>query len=89
MTEDVPHLEQACTRFNQIGRRIVPQVVLREISDACQFPECAETAAQVFVRLSDLVIEEQVFPTFLPSSGDELGNSFVGNFNQRNPIDTT
>jgi hypothetical protein len=34
MTEDVPHLDQASSRLDHVGRRIVPQVVPFEIGYA-------------------------------------------------------
>src|SRR5262245_21093138 len=85
MTEDIPHLDQTRSRFDHIGRRIVPQVMPLEISYARLLHERAETAAQPFVWPTGLGIEEQILRPFLFGPGDETGNRFVSNFIQRNP----
>src|SRR5215510_14356947 len=85
MTEDVPHLDQTRPRFDHIGRRIVPQVMPPEICYTRLLHERAETAAQPFVWLPGLWVEEQILCPFFFGSGDETGNHFVSNFIQRNP----
>jgi hypothetical protein len=85
MTENVPHLNQTRSRFNHIGRRIVPQVMPLEIGYARPLHERAETASQPFIWLSGLGIEEQIFRPFFFGPGDETDDRFVSNFIQRNP----
>ena len=85
MAKDVSHLDQTRSRFDHIGRRIVPQVMPLEISYASLLHERAETAAQPFVWLPGLGIEEQILRPFFFSPGDETGDRLVSNFIQRNP----
>jgi len=64
MTEDVPHFDQASSRLDHVGRRIVPQVVPFEIGYARMLHQRAETAAQPFVWPTGLGIEEQILRPF-------------------------
>lgn len=86
MTEDVLHFDQTRSRFDHIGRRIVPQVMPLEIGYARPSHERAEAAAQPFVWFPSLVIEEQIRRPSFPGFGDKAGNRFVCNFIQRNPV---
>jgi|SRR5262245_19691955 len=85
MAKDVSHLDQARSRFDHIGRRIVTQVMPLEISYARPLHESAETASRPFVWLPGLGVEEQIFRPSFFGPGDETGDRFVSNFIQRNP----